>query len=381
MFFYVAALIIPLACTVITIKTLVGYSSLKPFFKAVISVLITVSWFAPAIIGLLRMLIQTDSTEFNIISYVGFTMFGFVFILFSLLLVRDVVWYAIYGLSRLVNMDIWSINPKNISVLGRANAIVLFLAVGITGYALYEGTKAPEVKTITIHSSLVEREIRIVQLTDLHITRLTPVSKVQHLVYQINALNPDIIFLTGDIIDDNTVKIENQLDTLIGLSAPYGIYYSIGNHEFYHGINSWSYKSKQLGFQTLFNRGMRIGNTNIFVSGIPDLHTASAHETFRIDFERALKGVDRDKFKILLSHNAEVADNLTGYNYNLILSGHTHGGQIFPFHFLVKRASPYLSGMYKINGIDVYVSNGAGTWGPSMRLLAPSEITLFIIKP
>ena len=117
MFFYVAALIIPLACTVITIKTLVGYSSLKPLSKVIVSLLIAVSWFAPAIIGLLRMLIQTDSTEFNIISYVGFTMFGFVFILFSLLLVRDIVWYAIYGVSRLINMDIWAINPKNISVL------------------------------------------------------------------------------------------------------------------------------------------------------------------------------------------------------------------------------------------------------------------------
>lgn len=375
-----AFLVVAAACSIITIKTLVGYSDFGLTLKVLISVAIFAAWFAPLLIGFFRLDGGQQTFLSDTLSFVGYTLFGFVFILFCFLILRDVVWYSFYGLAKLFRMDVWSINPTNISALGKANFIVMGLSLIVTGCALYEGLKNPEVKEITISSPKLSRDLRIVHLTDLHINRLTSVARLRRLVYEINQQNPDVILMTGDIIDDDTTKISSQLNTLIELSAPYGVYSSMGNHEFYNGINSWTYSFKKMGFHTLFNRGVYIANSNIFVSGIPDTHTACSHPTFAINFENALKGSKRDDFRILLSHNPELVDNLTAFNYQLMLSGHTHGGQIFPFHLLVKKINNYLAGRYKVNGIDLYVSRGAGTWGPAMRLFAPSEITVFNLE-
>ena len=144
-------------------------------------------------------------------------------------------------------------------------------------------------------------------------------------------------------MDDRVDKIDRQLNAMGMLSAPYGIYSVMGNHEYYSGLTGWAYKFRQLGFKMLVNRGLMIGNTNVFVSGIPDAGTSVAHPTFSFNFERALKGSSRNYFRVLLSHNPSLIDNLTSFNYELMLSGHTHGGQIFPFHWLAKKANTYLS--------------------------------------
>ena len=95
-----------------------------------------------------------------------------------------------------------------------------------------------------------------------------------------------------------------------------------------------------------------------------------------INLARTLEGSNQKQLKVLLSHNPEIASSISSYNFQVMLAGHTHGGQIFPFHFFVKKANKYLSGDYKVNDIDLHVSPGAGTWGPSMRLFAPSEIAV-----
>lgn len=376
MFFFVGMFVISMACSVITIKTLVGYSDMKLIYKLLISSVIVSGWFSFLIVHALRHAGWVDDRIFSIFSFVAYTLLGFVFILFSMIILRDFIWYLIYGGARLLGCDGWWLNPKNVSVLGYANMIVVFLSIAISSYALYEGSKVPAVKEIDIYSPHLKQDMRLVHLSDLHITRTTPVSRVQSIVDEINRLNPDAILMTGDIIDDNVNKIEEQLNTLAGLAAPYGIYSSMGNHEFYNDMNAWGYKFRHLGFRTLFNKGEYIGNSNIFVSGIPDAHTAYSHPDFNINFKKALDGSSRDDFRILLSHNPNIVDNISSFNYQLMLSGHTHGGQIFPFHYLVKKANKYLVGDYKVNGIDLHVSAGAGTWGPSMRLFAPSEIAV-----
>ena len=376
MFFFVGFFIIAMACSVITIKTLIGYSDLRLIYKLIIAFIVVCGWFSFPFIHLLSKNGVIEDKLFDYLSFAAYTLFGFVFILFSMIILRDIIWYAIYGTAKLFGKDEWWLNPKNISVLGYANMIVVFLAFAFSSFAFYEGSKIPNIKEVNIYSNLLKQDMRLVQLSDLHITRATPISRIQNIVQEINNLNPDAIVMTGDIIDDNVNKIEDQLSALSYLSAPYGVYSSMGNHEFYNNINSWIYKFKQLGFYVLFNKGMFIGNSNIFVSGIPDMHTAYSHPNLNINIPKALEGSNRDDFKILLSHNPQIVDSLSSFNYQLMLAGHTHGGQIFPFHYIVKKANKYLSGDYKVNGIDLHVSNGAGTWGPSMRLFAPSEITV-----
>ena len=373
--FFIAFFIVATACSAITIKTLVGYSDLRLTAKILISAVVLAGWFAPLFVSALRHAPWLNPKVFALISFVGYTLLGFVFITFCLLMLRDVIWYGIYGSARVLGVDSWSFNPKNISVLGYANMVVVILAVFISGYALYQGVKVPEVNEVRLETPHIAHDLRLVHLSDLHIDRTTPLSRIHKIVEKVGSLNPDVILLTGDIADDDATALDGQLAALQNLSAPYGVYIALGNHEFYNGLYSWMYKYKKLGFTVLFNRGMTVAN-DIFVAGIPDSHTACSHPELNINISRSLEGSSQKQFKILLSHNPEIADSISSYNYQLMLAGHTHGGQIFPFHYFVKKANRYLSGDYKINGINLHVSPGAGTWGPSMRLFAPSEIAV-----
>lgn len=376
MFFIVASLIISVACSTITIRTLIGYSDMKRFGKIILSGVIILGWFSSIFVRLLKNSGLVSDGVYNFLYAASYTLFGFVFILFCFLILRDILWYALYGVARLLGHDKWSLNPKNLSVLGYANYAVLAASVLVSGYALYEGMKVPQIKELTFQSGKLNRDMRLVHLSDLHINRTTPLSRINKIVNAVNSLGADVVVMTGDIIDDDATHMEEQLAALQKLTAPEGIYVSLGNHEFYSGLSSVSYRFRKMGFPLLMNRGTHIGTAGLFIAGIPDAFTAAAHPTFNINIPQALqKSLDTD-YKILLSHTPEVAQNLDKSHFDLILAGHTHGGQIFPFHYFVKRANKFLTGEYNVNGIALYVSNGAGTWGPMMRLFAPSDITV-----
>ncbi len=373
--FFVAFFVLALACSIITIKTLIGYGELKRLSKIVISFLVIWGWMAPLIVGFIEYFSWLSVGAYKLIAISSYTLMGFVFMTFCLLLLRDIIWYSIYGLAKLLRIDNWSINPKNLSVLKYANRIVLIISLIVCSYSFYQGIKIPEFKNIIVENSLLKKDIRIVQISDLHMDRTTPIQRVKEIVDNINLVSPDVVVMTGDIADDTPIFIEAQLAELMNLKTTYGVYVSIGNHEFYNGLSAWLHKYHELGFKVLFNRGETIDN-NIFISGIPDVHTANSEFGTNINFKHALEGSHSEQYRILLSHNPEVADSVTGINYQMVLSGHTHGGQIFPFHYFVKKANKYLSGTYDVNGIKLHVSSGAGTWGPSMRLFAPSEIAI-----
>ncbi len=373
--FFIAFFIVAVACSTITIKTLVGYSDIKLIGKISISAIILFGWFAPLLISILKHISWLSPKVFSMISFGGYTLLGFVFIIFCLLMLRDITWYGIYGIARFIGVDNWSINPKNISVLSYANIIVVLLSLIIGSYALYEGLKIPEINNITIETPLIKRNLRLIHLSDLHIDRTTPVSRINKIVEKVESLGPDVILITGDLIDDDSTVLDEQLAALKELNAPYGVYVSIGNHELYNGLYPWIYKYGKMAFKVLLNQGETVAN-EIFLSGIPDAHTANLYPNHNINLIRSLEGSHQKQFRVLMSHNPEIVNSISSYNYQLVLSGHTHGGQIFPFHIFVKKANQYLSGDYKVNGIHLHVSPGAGTWGPNMRLFAPSEIAV-----
>ena len=373
--FFVAYFIVASACFAITLKTMIGYTGIKKINKILVGTVFAFGWYSPLVVFMLRNITGLSEAVYSLISVSGYTLMGFSFVVFCLILLRDIFWYGIYGLSRSMGKDNWSLNPKNISVLWRANLIIIIISVIITAYAFYQGTKTPDIKNIKVEHSLLKKDIRIVQLSDLHINRITPVSRIHKIVNAINNANPDVIVLTGDIVDDDTFYLQKHLDALQNMSAPYGIYASIGNHEFYNGLTSWIYEYQRRGINILFNQGVTVAN-NIFIAGVPDVFTASSNPSLNINFTHTLADSERDQYRVLLSHNPEIANSISSYNFQMMLSGHTHGGQLFPFHVFVKKSNQYLSGEYDVNGIKLYVSNGAGTWGPSMRLFAPSEITV-----
>ena len=289
-------------------------------------------------------------------------------ILFSGVILRDL---ALLG-CRLINSSavIWLASGKiNLGLIG-----VAFLC---STYALYAGTKVPDVREINIASNKISKTLKIAYLSDIHIHRVIADDKVKAIVQKTNALNPDVVLLGGDIIDDDTQISAKTLSLLKDLKAPLGIYFVTGNHEFYNGYQASIAALKAQGFKLLENNGVSLGE--VYVAGIPDLFSGQAYKK-EANAQRAFKLANNNQYKILMSHTPSDFGN--ALIFDLELAGHTHGGQIFPFHILTKAYNFYLSGLYPLdNGSFIYVSNGAGQWGPQMRFGAESEITLINLNP
>lgn len=372
MLFYLAFIIIATACSTITIRTLIGYSDMKLMYKIAVGVAVVLGWFGILILRLLKLIPNLNTEFYSVTSSVLYALMGFMFILFIIIMLRDIVWYLIFYSLKLFKIDAWYLDPRNLSILNIANLIVILIAFSVSMYASYEGNKIPDVIKETIQSSKISRNLRIVQVSDLHITRTTSNNKIIKTINVINSQNPDIIVLTGDTIDDDISSIEEKLNLLSSLSAPYGVYAIMGNHEFYNDVYAFKRTIENIDIKFLFNGGVHIANSNIYLAGLPDFSTMFE----RINLWRSIQNSQKSDFKILLSHQPVIINSLDKELYDLVLSGHTHGGQIFPMHLLTKKANQYLAGRYKANGIDLIVSRGAGAWGPQMRLFAPSDIVV-----
>ena len=303
--------------------------------------------------------------------YIIYFLFVGCVILAGLTLVCDSLWFVAYK-TGLINCS--SFSP---SVCVKVNWCLIILALLINTYALYEGTKTPNVKELDIYSDKITADKKIVVLSDIHIHRVISSNKVKKIVERTNQLKPDIIILAGDVVDDNINKIGNVVDLLGGLKAKDGVYFVSGNHEFYAGYRDSLVALKKLGFKQIENSGVDLGD--ISLAGIPDWRTAQRIGLL-IRIDAAFAKAKPNQFKILASHTPVSFGKEN--NFDLQVAGHTHGGQIFPFHILSAWHNKYLSGLYDIeNNAKIYVSRGAGQWGPQMRLLAPSEITLINLKP
>lgn len=287
-------------------------------------------------------------------------------ILLTLTLMTDAVWFAGYKLG-------WfDCLPFNRGTCLKYNLFTIAAAVVLAGYALYAGIKVPDVKQIEIASAKINNEKTIALLSDIHIHRVINPDKVKQIVERTNALNPDIILLDGDIIDDDVDKVAKISALLKQLRAKDGIYFVTGNHEFYAGYQETVNEMKKLGFTFLENGGVDLGD--IYLAGIPDLFSGRTYGK-TADARQAFAMAKPEQFRLLMSHTP--ADFGADNNFDLEVSGHTHGGQIFPFHLFALLHNKYLAGLYKIDGnAQIYVTRGAGQWGPQMRFLAPSEITL-----
>ncbi|MDR1025837.1 MAG: metallophosphoesterase [Lactobacillus sp.] len=381
--FYIIGFVIALSCSVITIKTLVGYGDYRLITKLIVSAIILTGWFAPLWIGALRKYSQINGDLLSLLNTIGYFLFGAAFILFSVLIVRDIIWFASYGISKIFSSSgdfLALINPKNIVVLHWANLVVAAFVVLISLHAFYEGTKLPCIKEIEIKDAKITEEFNVVLVADLHISRISSASRVAEVVDKINALNADAIILAGDIIDD-TFGMEKQLEELRKLSAKHGVFVSLGNHEVYRGYVPAMLAFSNMGFKVMMNKGEKIPDSNVFIAGVPDYGTQKYFPTLAINLDYALKGSEDGEYRLLISHSPKFFDEIENSRIDLQFSGHTHGGQIFPFHILAKRENKYLAGLYVKDDMKIYVSRGTGTWGPPMRLFAPSEITHIKLKP
>ena len=192
-----------------------------------------------------------------------------------------------------------------------------------------------------------------------------------------NAQEADLIVLPGDIIDDRMEAVLPQAGELKRLKSRYGVYFSPGNHEFYNGLVEIQWYLQKAGFVWLSENGRNVEGLPLYIAGMPD----GPRQRTQTQYPHLLRNADPEAYKILLAHNPAKARAYLGQGFDLQLSAHTHGGQIFPFHLPVRLANNFLSGLYELPEGKLYISRGAGYWGPPMRLLAPSDMTLIRLLP
>jgi len=251
----------------------------------------------------------------------------------------------------------------------------LYLCLGF-----FQGIDQPEVNTVVVQIEDFPFDgFTIVQLSDLHVGRAIKADFLEEIVSRTNAMQPDMVAITGDLFDMAAENLSKDLAPLMDLDAP--AFFVTGNHEYYHGVEPMLELVQTLGIKVLNNQSIRFGNDedHFFLVGINDL-TGARFGVRPPDVETAYANVDPLKPTIVLSHQPKSLSLVEGRRCDLMLSGHTHGGQIFPFGLLVKLDQPYLSGLHEHQpGQQIFVSRGTGYWGPPLRVMAPSEISRIVI--
>ncbi len=221
------------------------------------------------------------------------------------------------------------------------------------------------------------QSLRLVQISDVHLGLALGIDFLKNLVERINAMNPDLVFITGDLFDPEFPADEEAGRTLRSLVSRHGVFAVSGNHEFYAGIRRFQAMMDAAGIRIL-NNETALTTAGIQVAGIHDLTANRMHKHgVTSDMEKALRGVDAGLPSVLLAHQPKRLEAAAANKIDLVLSGHTHAGQIFPFIALVRIAFRYVSGRYRIGqDTDLIVNTGTGFWGPPLRIGTHSQIVV-----
>nr|HEX4315182.1 metallophosphoesterase [Kofleriaceae bacterium] len=222
----------------------------------------------------------------------------------------------------------------------------------------------------------------IVQLSDLHVGMTIGRDFVERVVSRANALSPDLILLTGDLVDGPVADLADDVAPLAQLHAPHGVFATTGNHEYYSGVDAWIAAIEKLGVRYLRNERVAIqrGGCAFDLAGVDD-YSGDNYPGHGEDLDKALAGRDASRALVLMAHQPRQVHHAVDHGVDLQLSGHTHGGQIWPWHFIVKlQQGGFLGGRYAVGDTQLYVTRGCGYWGPPVRVLAPLEITRVILR-
>ena len=292
---------------------------------------------------------------------------GILFLLLSALLVADVV-----------TLGGWLLPQIAPAVRGWAVLAALLLAA----VGLVQGLRPPVVRDYEVQLAGLPRErdgLVLVEISDLHLGTLIGRRWTERVVNRVNAMRPDLVVVVGDILDGGEGRVETEIvPSLANLRAPLGVWAVTGNHEFYNGIERSVALIEAAGCTLLRDRWAQ-AVPGLILAGVDDL-------TARRQFGRDDRAVDQALANrpggatILLSHTPWEADRAAVAGAGLMISSHTHDGQIWPFGYLVKLRYPLLGGRYEVDGMPVIVCRGTGTWGPRMRLWRPGEIVRITLK-
>ncbi len=314
----------------------------------------------------------------RLISYLGYTWMGILFLFTTLSAIVDTYRLLLHLAGSTLKIDLGTFIPSaKFSFL-----IPLMLSIVIAGYGYFEAGKIRTEK-ITIRSpkipEYVER-LRIVQISDVHLGLIIRKERLERILREVKAAEPDLLISTGDLVDGQINSLPGLAGILKDINPRYGKFAVTGNHEFYAGIDQAIDFTEKAGFTILRGEALTIAGF-INIAGVDDPAGRNYRLYREVEEKKLLSSLPSEKFTIFLKHRPNLDRNAIGL-FDLQLSGHTHKGQIFPFGLLTKIFYPTDSGYLSLqNNSHLYVSRGSGTWGPPIRFLSPPEVTLIEILP
>ncbi|MFT4148226.1 MAG: metallophosphoesterase [Micrococcaceae bacterium] len=288
-------------------------------------------------------------------------------------------WSFIVGIIGFILAKLTRLDLKKPTGFTALATVLAMLAI-----AVYGGMKQPAINHDTIKIAKLNSKMNGLKVAVISDTHFGPINRVQWmktLVDRINEEQPDVVLFAGDIADGTPSQRKEEAAQLKNIKAKYRGYVT-GNHEYIEGAVAWEDTMSSLGWTVLHNKNMQIqyqGGT-MTIAGIDDRSAAQYHIAGQgANIKAALQGVDHSQAILLVAHQPKQVSDAIAQKVDLQVSGHTHGGQIWPFQYFVPLDQPLLEGLKNFNGTQLFVTRGAGTWGPPMRLFAPSEINMLTL--
>lgn len=261
----------------------------------------------------------------------------------------------------------------------------LALAVSVIG--LFNARRLARVVTVEVPIASLPQALHgytIVQISDIHVGPTIKRNFLDAIVNKVNSLQGDAIAITGDLVDGSVAQLAQHTAPLARLAARDGVFFVTGNHEYYSGAQSWIQELRRLGLTVLMNQHVlrERDGAMLMIAGVADYSAHHFDSSHRSDPAAAAAGAPGGlAARILLAHQPRTALEAVDAGYDLQISGHTHGGQFFPWNLFVPLQQPYVAGLKKLRQLWVYTSRGTGYWGPPIRFGAPSEITRIRLIP
>ena len=331
---------------------------------------------AAALLPLLPLVYRRSEGNHSVAHWIGYVTLGVFTTLLFLVLVSDVLRGA-YSLAR------WAISAQSWPMLDpRAVALTILGTAAVLSLVGLLQARCPRTKHVTVAIDDLPPELegyRIVQWSDVHVGHTIQRPFVESLVAKTNALDADAVAITGDFVDGSLSELREHVAPLRDLRARDGVFYVTGNHEYYWSADEWCTALEEHGLTFLKNEHRVVirGNARLVIAGVTDPVGRNTHKQ---DPDRALAATPADSVKILLSHRPQTATAADRLGVHLQLSGHTHGGQFFPFNLVIKKFQPIVAGLHRVGRTWLYVNRGTGYWGPPSRLGVQGEMTVVELR-
>jgi len=330
---------------------------------------------------------KKDDARADRLHWASFVLMGGFAIVFSLSVVRDATWLSLLGIDSALDFagSGFKILPPDEGarrlLLGNANLALLGVGGLASAVGFVEARRRPRIRHVEVPIEGLDPALEgftFAQLSDVHVGATIKKDFIESVVDAVNAVGADAVVITGDLVDGDVEVLREHTAPLASLKARHGAFFVTGNHEYYSGAEEWVDEVRRLGITVLMNehRVLEHEGARLVLAGVTDYNAGTILPHHLSDPARALEGAPHDAPRVLLAHQPRTVFAASKHGVDLQLSGHTHGGQFWPWNHFVPLQQPFVAGLDRHDDTLVYTSRGTGYWGPPVRLFAPSEISV-----